>query len=320
MKKYSGQAIAIIMIVLVVATVIGASLYSRMIQNSGEIVDTRESQRALEQADSILDAFISSDLGILQTKLMSLLQESDGTPILYSNIGALESGFFEEVPAIETPILDSVDIDWCDSETDSNSSIEVTIEYADENSPINYDVGDVMAINFSGVSDDIPASCVINLGLTPSGDGSHLFSLKYVYMKYSTGEVKTYALDDMLLYCATTGDVLACGEGDVAPTTSIAERIKFPGQIEISNSTLTGSVEGYDLYEIRLIPLKEKIGVTVLPDGCGDLFNNYRIRAKVNCNGDVREKQVVIPSINNMGYSSLFDYTIYNSNGTLSPN
>ena len=66
MKKYSGQAIAIIMIVLVVAVVIGGSLYSRVVRNKGEVVDTIDSQKALEQAGNVLDAFVAIDLSSLQ--------------------------------------------------------------------------------------------------------------------------------------------------------------------------------------------------------------------------------------------------------------
>ena len=77
MKRYPGQAIAIIMVVLVVAAVIGASLYSRMIRNKGEVVDTRESQKALEQAANVLDAFTTSDLPSLQKLLSEKLSEDD---------------------------------------------------------------------------------------------------------------------------------------------------------------------------------------------------------------------------------------------------
>lgn len=314
MKKYSGQAIAIIMIVLVVATVIGASLYSRMIQNSGEVVDTRESQRALEQADSILDAFISSDLGVLQSKIRESLAASNGAPVIFPRISELDN-YFNTVPLIASDVNILDNIGWCDSDLEMNSSIEVSIDYADETSPVYYDVGDVMAINLNGVS-SIPAGCNINLGLQPGGSEDHLFSIKYIYMDKVSGDVSPYKLDDMLLYCAKTQDENSCGDESVAPTSSIVAKVKLPGQINISNATLTTP----NLYEIRLIPLKEKVGVSVLPDSCGDVFSNYRIRAKVNCKGDVREKQVVIPSVNNMGYSALFDYTIYNSNGSLSPN
>ena len=49
-------------------------------------------------------------------------------------------------------------------------------------------------------------------------------------------------------------------------------------------------------------------------------LHNYKVNAKVNCKGDYREKEVIIPNVNNLGYPSLFDYTIYNATGVLKPN
>ncbi len=316
MKKYSGQAIAIIMIVLVVATVVGASLYSRMVTNTGEIVDTRESQRALEQADSILDVFISSDLPTLQGILSNLLIANAGekkfTSVMDTNPDVGLKGFLGT--QIDTTILDNVRsvTGWCEP-PEKGSSIEITISYADQNHVVEYNVGDVVAINTANVNmATLDDACRIRLDLTARGNGDSLFSTKYVYM--DSNGVVPYKLDDMELRCVkNTGDVAQCGSGIVAPTDSIVERIASGGSITI-NPKLS------NLYEFRLLPLKEKLGVAVIPQSCGNVFNNYAIRAKVTCKGDTREKQVVIPSVNNMGYSALFDYTIYNANGTLNPN
>lgn len=305
MRKYSGQAIAIIMIVLVVATVIGASLYSRMIRNSAEIVDTRESQRALEQADSLLDVFISADLPSTQSLMSSTLSAEN--PKRFDNISALK--VFLSDGEIDTSILDGVGTitGWCEP-PETGSSLEVTLSYADETSVIEYNVGDVVALNTSNVT--VPDGCKVDLNLTTRGDGDHLFTTKYVYM--DGVNVTPYKLEDMQLYCL--GD---CSTPSVAPTDSIAGYFSSGDVMTLDMYSLAQN----SLYEFRLLPLKEKLGVAVIPNAqCGDIFSNYVVRAKVTCKGDTREKQVVIPSVNNMGYSSLFDYTIYNSNGTLNPN
>lgn len=308
MRKYSGQAIAIIMIVLVVATVIGASLYSRMIRNSAEIVDTRESQRALEQADSILDVFVSADLPSTQSLMSSTLSAEN--PKKFSSIADLKT-FLSTSLAIDTSILDEVGTitGWCEP-PETGSSLEVTLSYADETSVIEYNVGDVVALNTSNVT--VPDGCKVDLNLTTRGDGDHLFTTKYVYM--DGVNVIPYKLEDMQLYCLGEGD---CNTPSVAPTQSIVTSFASGDDMTLDMYSLAQN----SLYEFRLLPLKEKLGVAVIPNAqCGDIFSNYVVRAKVTCKGDTREKQVVIPSVNNMGYSSLFDYTIYNSNGTLNPN
>ncbi len=303
MKKYSGQAIAIIMIVLVVATVLGASLYSRMIRNKGAVVDTRESQRALEQADNILDTFVSSDLPVLQAAIGALLK-ADADHIIEYDYDRLRTFFVDN--HLDTSIFDEIASasDWC--EDTNSSSIITTISYADKDSAIEYDVGEAMALNVGGATG--LTGCSAKLYFTPAGSGNHLFSVKHVYMDTS-GNVTPYQLGHMKLYCL---GVSPCGDV-VAPSDSIESYL-------VSGGSLTVDLSLPNLYEVRVLPLKGKLGIAVVPTGCGDLFNNYKINAKVSCKGEVREKQVIIPSLNNMGYTPLFDYTIYNANGTLSPN
>ncbi len=89
MKKYSGQAIAIIMIVLVVAVVIGGSLYSRVVRNKGEVVDTIDSQKALEQAGNVLDAFVAIDLSSLQNLISQQLKSSPNEEIILDNLSKI---------------------------------------------------------------------------------------------------------------------------------------------------------------------------------------------------------------------------------------
>jgi hypothetical protein len=314
MKKYSGQAIAIIMIVLVVATVIGASLYSRMLRNSAEITDTRESQRALEQADSILDSFISSDLRLVQGVLSTVIPlESDGV-LTFTRVSELSS--FLTTNGIDSSVLNDLRDVWCE-EPEANSSIEISISYA-QTEGIKYDVGDVMAINTSNIS-SVANACTVGLYVNGMGEDSSLFTTKYVY-KAADGIVP-YKLDDMKLYCLDSSG--SCNTGAVAPGTSITAVLRpvtpESGTPSI-NLNMTALIAA-GLYEFRILPLKGAIEIYVIPtSSCSDIFSNYLVRAKVNCKGDTREKQVVIPNLNNMGYSALFDYTIYNGNGVLSPN
>ncbi len=304
MKRYPGQAIAIIMVVLVVAAVIGASLYSRMIRNKGEVVDTRESQKALEQAANVLDAFTTSDLPSLQKLLSEKLSEDDDGEIVLSNIEAIRA-FLQELSG------DQIDFGLLGlGESGSCSEPVVTITYAQASDGIEYGVGDVMAINVDGVS--IPAGCVATLTFYTAGSGDHLFTTKYVYMD-NDGNVQPYKLEDMKLYCLNSSGS-NCGEGNVAPTDSIEGTLASGGSITLNFADYS------NLYEFRILPLKEKIKVGLRGnEACNHLLDNYSIKSTVICTGQERAMQVVIPNAMNMGYPSLFDYTIYNSAGTLTP-
>ncbi len=302
MKKYKGQAIAIIMVVLVVAAVIGASLYSRMMRNKGEVVDTRESQKALEQAGNVLDAFTTSDLPSLQSLISSQLAGDDDGLITLDNMGAIETFL--------SSLGDTMDLGLLDVGTGSScSEPTVTITYADLSDGVEYGVGDAMAINVGDLS--LPAGCRVQLSFYTAGSGDHLFTTKYVYM--DSGEnVRQYALDDMKLYCLNSFGSGDCGSGSVAPRDSIEQILANGGIITLDLTTYS------NLYEFRILPLKEKIKIG-LKDQCNNLLSNYLIKSTVTCTGQERTMQVVIPNAANMGYSSLFDYTIYNSSGTLTP-
>jgi len=304
MKKYSGQAIAIIMVVLVVAAVIGASLYSRMVRNKGEVVDTRESQKALEQAGNVLDAFTTLDLPSLQNLLSEKLRENDGEIVLDSIDGI--KLFLEELGS------DQMDLGLLGlGGGDSCSEPVVTITYAQASDGIEYGVGDVMAINVDGV--DIPDGCVATLTFDPAGSGDHLFTTKYVYTE-DDGSVQPYELNDMELYCLNSSGSDNCGNGTVAPTESIKQKL---GK---GNSITLNFAEHSNLYEFRILPLKEKIKIGLKGSTeCVHILDNYSIKSTVTCTGQERTMQVVIPNAMNMGYPSLFDYTIYNSQGTLTP-
>ena len=306
-KTYSGQAIAIIMVVLVVATVIGASLYSRMIKNRGALVESKESTRAMTQADTLLDFAITSDLAKTQDYFDTCIA---GGVCEFTSLDQYTEGFGEALaPEFTTQITD-----WCED-------IKITVEYADIESHKDYGVGDVMALKVGGLG--MPADCPLTLGFKSVGEtgGEELFTIKRVYMDVN-GNVKPYEEDDMLLYCYTSsGD---CG-APVAPKDSIIKPYFTSGadtlEINMTETKVSGGVT-YTLYEIRVLPLYGKLGISTEPAACADLsLFNYKVTAKVTCSDDItRAMEVVIPNVNNLGYHAMFDYTIYNSQGVLQPN
>jgi hypothetical protein len=76
------------------------------------------------------------------------------------------------------------------------------------------------------------------------------------------------------------------------------------------------------LAEIRILPIKGtiKVSSSIIPSDCieGTQFNPIKITAEANCNGTYRAKQMFLPGSGNLGYSTLFDYGIYD-NGLFQP-
>lgn len=299
MKKYSGQAIAIIMVILVVAAVIGASLYSRMIRNKGEVIDTRESSKALEQSGNILDAFITTDIRELQTNLFSILIEAEDNKVIIekNSIGDLKTEIGTTFGGLDLDLDALGDIDA------SCSNYKTSFEFAPPSEGPEYKVGDVMAINLSSVP-TVPSGCEVELNF-PSGDNK-IFTVKEVYSDGGVG-YKPYELADMKVYCTNncTG---------MSPTTSFETWDTKP--------ILTYNMYNFKqngLTELRVIPLKGTIEIGVSSENCGNIFDQFLIKATSICSGQERTMQVIIPSATNFGYDPMFDYTIYNSNGALAP-
>jgi hypothetical protein len=300
MKKYAGQAIAIIMVVLVVAAVIGASLYSRMIRNKGEVIDTRESSKALEQSGNILDSFIAVDIRNLQEGLYATLDEDPDNKITIEadDISELKYKIQDEFITIE-----GLDLDKLDQMDASCSKYKMSFEFAPLTEGPEYKVGDVMAVNLSSVT-PLPEDCTsVKLTFSPEGE-DRLFTVKKIY-KEGSG-YRAYELNDMLLYCLKGDNT--CGQ--VLPTSSI--------EVWESKPILEVSLDE-SLSEIRVIPLTGKIKIGIGSDTCGNVFNQFLIKATSICSGQERTMQVIIPSATNYGYDPMFDYTIYNSNGALVP-
>ena len=306
MKKYSGQAIAIIMVVLVVAAIIGASLYSRMIRNKGEVVDTRESQMALEQAANVLDALLTSDIPNLQKYLSEELTLAPDNTITLEGEDVIMDFF-----ADADPPLGALDLNLLNFDAGSCTEPKVIITFAGTSDGIEYGVGQVMAINLGEIA-SVPAGCQANLYFQTAGMGDHLFTIKSVYRNSTTQEVTPYALDHMKLYCLNTSGA-PCSPASVAPVGSVEQSLASGGFLNIDLTTA-------NLYEVRVLPLKEKVKVSIVGTAaCGNILDNYLIRSTAICTGQERSMEVVVPSATNVGYPAIFDYTIYNSNGTLTP-
>lgn len=299
MKKYSGQAIAIIMVILVVAAVIGASLYSRMIRNKGEVIDTRESSKALEQSGNILDAFITIDIRTLQDGLYDKLTEEGGKI-------TIEATRLDDLTDNIVAYFGEIGLELEELTMDAScSNYKMSFEFALPSEGPEYNVGDVMAINLSSVP-TVQSGCEVDLNF-PSGDNK-IFTVKEVYSHVSGVGYAPYRLEDMEVYCTNN-----CR--GMSPTTSFEEWMTKPiltyDMYALKNSGLT---------ELRVIPLKGtiEIGVSSSPQ-CNNIFDQFLIKATSICSGQERTMQVIIPSATNFGYDPMFDYTIYNSNGALAP-
>lgn len=300
---YSGQAIAIVMVILVVASVLGVSLYSRTLKGNQSVVDKQDSDASLEQVDIILD-LIASEASF--ETLSGLVEEADTLPIEYKDLNT-----FATDANIDPSILTTVP--WCEesAEGTSASSLKIALGITDPSEKIDVTEGNDRTFNFEGTS--IDTGCQLPVTVNLGGSSQAVFAVKRIYMN-SSGEVKDYAEEDMKAYCVSENGT--CTDGSVEPIDSL-EQIGTGDTINIEIE----DVGSYDLAEVKIITLKGIISTSFGEPTCSieDLNLSYiKINVGVNCSGSYREKQMVFPSMRNLGYSTIFDYTIYN-NGVLRP-
>ena len=198
--------------------------------------------------------------------------------------------------------------DWCE---DSNSGIRVLASRATLESGVDFSVGSVKSIKVTSLN--LTSPCSIDFKFGSASDGDEIFTIKKVYAN-SSGEIKPYEEDDMLVYCISSG---SCDPSVIQAADGTIEDVADGDVISID---LADSPDGYFLYEIRIIPLYGTLNIAWEADSCaGDTLFDYKVNAQVNCKGDYREKEVVLPNVKLLGYDPIFDYTIYNAEGKLKP-
>lgn len=303
---YSGQAIAIVMVILVVASVLGVSLYSRTLKGNQSVVDKQDSDASLEQVDIILD-LIASEASF--ETLSGLVEEADTLPIEYKDLNT-----FATDANIDPSILTTVP--WCEesAEGTSASSLKIALGITDPSEKIDVTEGNDRTFNFEGTS-GLSSCAPLRIYFYSAGGSESVFTIKKIYMD-SNDNVKDYSENDILAYCVSENGT--CSEETVSPTSSLEEVIGSGDYIDVS----LGASGAYELKEIKIIALKGDISTSFEKPVCDALDNvnlSYvKINVGVNCFGSYREKQMIFPSTWNLGYSTIFDYTIYN-NGELRP-
>ena len=297
---YSAQAIAIVMVVLVVAAVLGASLYSRTIKNQTGVTNQEDSDIALEQADTLLNIFSEADIDEISTLTRSGPLEYDDVDDMIADLRFGPSA----VSIINQLKAGNAATKLCeDTGPDSASGIKVTLSRVPTDEYIDIGVGDSRNFNFDGVS--VPSG-TLTLNVVNRGSSTPVFAIKKIYMNQATGEFKSYATTDNTLYCLGT----SCPT-TIDPTTS--------GNVTNGSISVSLVPSTYNIYQVRVIPLIGDIAVSYSTTVSNVNFGYIKINAAVNCYGSYREKEMVIPSTESLGYPTIFDYVLYN-NGTLSTN
>lgn len=200
MKRYSAQALAIIMIVLVIASIIGLAMFSRVLRENARIVDEKSSAEALEVVDSAIKAVKGTSV----SNIKEVCLDSDYGQGVDSPTGCVVKGvssvnqFFSDL-GVQADI--SSGFANCNNEI---STLEMSTRLAGPDDELEIRPDIVRSFVIRGQTPTTP-SCSLNIKAENKGGSVSGLMISNIYGKsYSggvAGEYKPYDYDDILSYC-----------------------------------------------------------------------------------------------------------------------
>lgn len=302
-NRYSAQALAIAMVVLVVSSIIGLAIYSRAAKDKLLSVGERASAEALEVSDLILNQLTTVSINKVTQTIAGegntfdyengvTLNESNGQiSDLFTKLG-LEGAF--------------TGLNFCPVQMEGNEYY-LKIKEASPDTYFEIRAGQVMAFPIKGQS--IGLGCNASISFAIRGDSNVGFSVERIYGRnYTNGiaqEYKPYAIDDVKQYCFSCKTDTFLGD----EWNQVADR----ESINFDLNELSGT---YKLDEIRVKAIGGTIGVGyALTTECTQGFRLIDVQASANCDGTYRGKQILIPE--KRWSSPVFDYSLFNGQGSL---
>jgi hypothetical protein len=212
--KYEGQALAIAMVILVVSSLIGLSIYSRSMKDKSLTLEERASAEALEVADVILDK-------LTQYPINRVIQVIEGLEIAetidYTTGIVLEenesenkaeiTGLLTGLGALSTETISDLIDPLCPLSI-GNNIYQVTLKESDPTAYYEIRPGHVWSLPVRNVlgSGEI---CISQFRFAIRGDTTAGFVLIKVYCDHdesgNVSDCKEYEYQDIENYCFSTG-------------------------------------------------------------------------------------------------------------------
>lgn len=320
-KSYSGQAIAIVLIVLVVAVIIAMAILSRTLKDSQRITNEQESAESIEIADSLLDA-----LKDLTLEDFAEFAQGDGNSICNPN-GSIQNydfyihgceissenistliNYFDEFDL--EAIFNTVNQDLSQQCVEESSGYRILFERADVSEEFEIAKDTVFAFVPAAGTTTNPA-CQVSVQATPYGN-SRLINTNVYTTRDGNNQIsgyKEYNYSDTRGFCFSTGCNTSNWEYPGANPTS-----------PIVISAVTSPPPTYYLNEVRLRAINGTVSVSAStnPAACVDTGTYMKISAIVNCGDNSRGKEVVVSDED--WAPEIFDYVLFNGDGDLTSN
>ncbi len=312
-KRYNAQALAVVMIVIVVAVVIGLAIVARTLRDRERIASEKASAEALELSDSILDVVSGTPVSTFED-LCANPEYGDG---LRSSAGCNVKGASSVSAFLENAGLSSEFMNSFASCSANGSEVSMRLSFATEEDDYEIRPDTVRSFVIRQQTPN-PQACTLNMEFEPRGGQNTGVSISKVYASgYDSNGVpsnyKPYDFSDVIQYCLTRGGE-SCPDNDVFTDswTPLAAS-------SILSLPLTGT-GSYELDEIRVRAVNAPVGMkfNLSNNQCVKDLEMVKVVVEANCTGSYRAKEIQIPQ--QEWALPLFDYVLFNGNGSLAPN
>ena len=296
-KTYSGQALAIIMIVLVVSSIIGFSVFNRSLRDKKSTIQERDSGEAYEVVDILLD-----------TMLQYLSEEWMDGRIAFKETYETNGTTYnlQDLLATYNPDFDITSLNMCKVEEGSN---KYTLKLDFGNADTMYQVEPGQAFTFLVEDgDQPPAGCSIKVTFVTAGLPENTgFMLSKIFRKSLAipTQIEDYNYSHAETYCLFG----ACNNFQKLPS----------GLPSFLNPFFINMNEPLLLDRAQIIAINNPIQFQFEPTAqCGDRFKTLVLRTSATCNGVYRAKEIIVPV--HRAHFSIFNYVLFNGNGPMDSN
>jgi hypothetical protein len=329
--RYSGQALAIVLIVIVVAAIIALAIMSRVRSEQRNVTDERSSSQSLSVSEDLLDAVTALPMGEI-AELINGDHGANSLDDLCESPGTLDYEFWENGCILDDTeevmtFLQSLDDVYVSSDSvfsviatqmeaeltascgGNEHEVEMTILPIEEGEELILQEGVVLSL----IPDTIPSgACDITVNANRIRDGvksgiieSAIYSDDVLgFAEYDYPLSKGYCLFDCL------SDLSWVGANNTNGWVNSPTGTTFTRPLELVQSGDT-----FGLNELRLRPIGDDVAIsyTTSPTECIELKQIMKLRVVTSCSGVSQGKETLIPREN--WTPSIFDYTIYNGQG-----
>ncbi len=305
MQKYSAQALAIVLVLLVIGSIVGFALYTRTARESVRIVDERTSTEANELTETLVGMINASDYATVRGQEVLGFLECE-TESLYTSEGCRKANLdlsdlqeFSESLGLEG--VDFSSFDFFPEQDSDYCTSEIFMRYQSSGDRIEIERDSVHSIFFNRVDWDLCQG--VEFFMEGDESSTQGFVLSTFYGELDGEDInyyKGYEHSDITGYLyGNTGDNWQTYNGD---------GISFnPGN----------SIQGnYSLHEVRFKSIGGRSILTLGDvDGSCDLSESLIVEVGSTCGGKYIGKNFLV--LGDIPAPSIFDYVFFSGDGDL---